>query len=107
MEDRLGQAGAMTIPFRESVNALVKDRFKKTQFDDTMDRPLPVISAQAAQIGAEAQKTADGHVHVERGVFGQIANEPFGGKRLRAQVITADADLAIRWGNETRKRPAL
>src|SRR5581483_10040295 len=52
------------------------------------------IPAQTAQFRAEAQKTSDCHIDIDRGVFGEIANQSLGGNRISEHVMTANADLA-------------
>ena len=57
VDDRLGEAGAVTVTFRERFDALVHDRLEKTHFDHAIDRRFLASPRETAQLGGEIEET--------------------------------------------------
>ena len=72
MNDRLRQTRAMPITFGKGIDALVQDRLKKAHFDHSIDRLLALVSVQAAQFSAKAEKAANRHININGRVFRQV-----------------------------------
>ena len=94
MDQRLREAGAVFVAFRQRVDRLIQHAFEETQLDRTMHRALAGVALQAAQFGAEIEKAVDGHVGITRRVFRQVADQPLGGNRVFNHVVAANQNAA-------------
>src|ERR1700746_1064800 len=97
MNNCLRKTGAVTIPFRKRVDALVENRFQKTTLTSAVKRVVFCCAEQAPQLRAEIEETEDRHVAIHRCVFGQVANPTSAFERLFGDVESAYCDLAVGW----------
>ena len=102
MNDGLGKTGPVTVTLGKSVNTLIENGFKEAHLHHAMDGLLLVIAAQPAQFGDETEKAFHRHVGVSRGVFREIADEPFGADGVIIHVMAADGNLAFGGRNKAR-----
>ena len=61
-------------------------------FDRTVDRLLPRVAPQSAQLGGEVEEAVHSHVGVARRVLGQVADQPLRRQRVLQHVVAADRD---------------
>ena len=73
VDQRLGEAGAVLVAFRQRVDRLVEHVFEKAQLDCAVHRALAGVAAKTAQLGREIEEATHRHVGVARRVFRQVA----------------------------------
>jgi hypothetical protein len=79
MNDRLGEAGAVTKAFGKRVNALVEHGFQEAHLHRPVDGPLLGVPSQAAQFCSKAEESMHGHIGVSRGVLRQVPDQRLAG----------------------------
>ena len=84
---------------------MIKHGFEEAHFDDAMDGHFAIGSTQAAEFGAKHEKTAHGHIDVERGIFRKITDEALGANWIGGDVVAADMDFAIGGRDEAGDHP--
>jgi hypothetical protein len=98
VDDRLRETGAVAIPFREGVDALVADRFEEGGLDRPVDRGLDFRGRNTAHLRGEPEEGLDRHVGVKRSGLGEIADLRLGLDLVFLNVGAADADAPPRRG---------
>ena len=83
VDDGLGETGAMAVTLGKRVHALIKNAIRESTFRRRDERPSFLASPRKPRNSAQKLKKAlHRHVRVSRGVFRQIADEPFGGNGI-------------------------
>lgn len=95
MQERLGEASAMAVAFGKSADGLARDGFEEAGLDGFLNRFFAGSSAEAAHGGTESQEALNGHVIVEWGGLGEVANLAFGFLRIFDHRDTTDFDFAL------------
>jgi len=100
VQDRLGEAGAVTVSLGKGIDALMHDVFEEAHLDGAIDGALFFVAAQTAELGSKGEEAVDGHVCVGRGILGEIADHPFGGDGIIDDIMSAHGDFAGGGGYE-------
>jgi len=95
MEEGLGEAGAMTVAFGEGVDGLGADVLEKAGFNNAVDSRAFGFAAESTKVSAEGEKSADGHVVIEGGGFGEVSNFLLCGETVFFDVDAADTGGAF------------
>ena len=87
------------------MDRLVGDRFQKADFDGGIDGGFMRFPFEVSHGRAELEKIADGHVIVERGGLGQVANFTFCEFGLIGHRDPADLGIAAIGAEESGDHP--
>ncbi len=100
VQERLRQAGAMTISLGKGIDRLFRHVLQETGFDRALDCLVLGVAAEIAHISTKFQEPDDGHVVVERSRLWQVADFLFGEVRFIDNRMPANLGIARAGGDE-------
>jgi hypothetical protein len=94
VDDRLGEADALTKAVRQRIDRIVRDLVQRRDVEDLAEPALQVHTGHAAELARELEIVHDRHLGVERGVLRQEADALADLVRRGDGVDAADFDRA-------------
>jgi hypothetical protein len=102
VHDRLGEADAPPIPFRQRVDRLLEHALEMQQLDHFVEALAPRSRRDAARVGDKLEERARRHLGIARRAFGQVADAALRLDGLRLDVGAADEHAPRRGRQEAR-----